>query len=228
MKNISLKLFALSMLVLSNCVIVPADPNITVNPTATTSPSGTAITATPTAVPTVSTPVPTASPVIKAGRTLSYTGTTVDWGSLNAAEKARWKVQDFDNRRLVVQFDPEHLDRGGEFEFTWDKPPAEIGVDDTFTLSITGKINAVPENFVAGAINVSFSPNGFYEASPADSVSQNTGRLSHGELDQGTKQIRLKATGLKNLGYNESYKYSIYYYTGGGPTISYNYQMIKN
>jgi hypothetical protein len=240
MRNISLKLFTLSVILLAGCEFILDTPNTQVTPggtggssepfqsaspsdsvNSTASPFATAV---PTAVPQTPSPVPTP----KTGGYIKFINRTIDWGSLNAQEQARTIVKDFDNRRLVIRPDPEHVDKGGEYELTWDAPPAEISVDQTITLNIKGKINIEPDNFVASAISVSSGPNGFFDASPAETVTQNTGRLSHGELDQGTKQISLRPSGINNLFYKEDSKIAIYFYTNYGPTIAYNYQLIRN
>jgi hypothetical protein len=234
-KNITLSLFTISMLTLANCVIIGGEPNFTSEPSATpVSSFGPVGTANPTIAPTaIATPVPTvatASPsaVTKKGGIIKFIGTSVDWGTLGPAEKARFTVQDFEHQHLVYREVPSDPENGGEFDFTWDAPPAEISIDQTITLNINTKNNIVAENRnVNSWMDMSFQPNGFFSASPAELIRKGVGWFDN-KLDAGTAQIRLKPVGINNETWNEDTKISIYVFAAHGPTLYYNYRLIRD
>lgn len=186
--------------------------------------------ASPTATP-ASTPAPAAVPSPSArplqGAHLSFRERTIDWDTLGASEKARFIVQDFDGRKLVAQFDPKELARGGEFEFHWDAPPPEIPLDPGIDLGFNAKINLVPSDGVGSAIGLATFPAAFFELRPENNATQNVGRMSDGSLAQGSLQYHLRPVGLNNPGWTESTDVVIAYQITLGPTIAYHYRLVR-
>lgn len=206
---------------LSSCQVNVTNPSP--SPGATVSPTP-AATSSPIITPTP-TPVVTAQP---AGRQLiRFVRRSIDWGSLNEAEKSRNVVQDFDNRRVVHRSRlDEDIARGGEVEFTWSEPPQVIALDQSVTLNINGKINVAAELGTGNTFSVSTLPAAFFESDPDAVIKQNVGRFSDGKLDQGSKQITLKPVGITNTGFDENTDIVIQFYiSNSGPSINYHYRL---
>ena len=226
-------LFASFALTVGACQ--PGDPPIASSPTPSPTPTATPRSSVspapmPTAAPAASptpTATPTPSPTPLQGAHLTFRERTIDWGTLNAGEKSSFIVQDFDGRKLVAQFDLKEIARGGEFEFHWDLPPAEIPLDPGIDLGFNAKINLVPSDGVSSSISLATYPAAFFELRPENNVTQNVGRMSDGSLTQGNLQYHLRPVGLSNNGWNENTDVIIAYQINHGPTIEYHYRLVR-
>jgi hypothetical protein len=238
-KNFPIKILTLSVFLLTGC---PQPDTVINSPSPAARSPGPSATAVPSALlPLTATPLPIGVPAVtpkppvpttikppKKTNYIKFDDRTIDWGTLSAAEKARFSTQDFDNRRLVYAEKPSELAASGEFEFTWDAPPDEISVDESATININTKNLITPENkTISSKIDISYKGAGFFEAYPADIVSQSVGWVGN-TLIYGTAKIRLKPVGIDNpTVWKDDAKISIYVAVAHGPTVYYNYKIIR-
>jgi hypothetical protein len=242
MRNIPLKLFTLSVLLLTGCEFLILSPDGKVTPGGTggtaepfqsASPSdiiNSTATPFPTTAPSVavSTPAPTATPA-NTGGIIRLTDTEVFWGDLNEQEKARFTLQDFANRHVIYRQTPNNIQFGGEFEFFWDKPPDEISADQFASFNLKAQLNAVPDGSVGSGIEASSSGNaGFWDILPGDPVRQAVGWAGTNNLVQGgTVTAKFRPSGLNSAFWGLDSKINIYIHFDGGLTIIYHYKIIR-
>ncbi|MEZ0370336.1 MAG: hypothetical protein ACAI44_14700 [Candidatus Sericytochromatia bacterium] len=163
------------------------------------------------------------SPTPLGNRALLFTDMKVDWQTLGEPEKARFKVQDFDIRRLVYVENSNDPAGSGEFEFRWDQPPFSITADKPVSLKVMTRNLKIPGNHnVNSRIEVSYQGSGFFKASPAEIVAQGVGWAGNTLLEDDS-MIELQPIGLKDPNWAEGAKVAITFFIAHGPIISYNY-----
>jgi hypothetical protein len=229
-------LLACALIFTSNCVITNPQTGETtvVDPfsdiTASPTPSRTGTTDSsaapdPTAVPQTAVPTPIAVPQ---GGIIQFTGKTVDWQTLGSAEKARFKVQDFNGNRLVYVENPNDPEGSGEFELKWTEPEkTDYSVNETINMSISTKNLVIPENQNVSSYLSITATGDFFDISPKEgSVAQAVGWVGASPVE-GTKQISFRPAGLNRDNWKNNDEIKIIISIAHGPFIYYNYRVIK-
>lgn len=156
---------------------------------------------------------------------LQYTGTTVVWATEDENLRKTFIVFDVENRRIRVRPVPDDPSRG-DFEITWDAPPAMIRQADTFSLHFGGRITATPRGGDGIAIEHRSAPAQLFEVVSTSAQSQYVGRTGGGQLMSGYTDIRVRPTAMLSAIQPGADIYIAY--NVGLAQIQYRYQPVRD